>query len=158
MKVKEGLGPKKDFIEEEYDEVDLKRIHLLKKLLNNNKSIYFSNLVNGITNRIYDLSEEYGISRKDIYAKFETYKNCYNINEEMDLSMWKNSTKTEIQNCINEIKLYKNDNYNSILKGLNATKKIIMFLQMILLLKITEKNTKKMMMRNLNLIIKILLV
>ena len=120
MEVKEGLGPKKDFIEEEYDEVDLKRIHLLKKLLNNNKSIYFSNLVNGITNRIYDLSEEYGISRKDIYAKFETYKNCYNINDEMDLSMWKNSTKTEILNCINEIKLYKNDNYNSILKGLNA--------------------------------------
>lgn len=120
MEVKEGLGPKKDFIEEKYDAADLKRIHLLKKLLNNNKSIYFSNLVNGITNRIYDLSEEYGISRKDIYAKFETYKNCYNINDEMDLSMWKNSTKTEIQNCINEIKLYKNDNYNSILKGLNA--------------------------------------
>ena len=69
MKVKEGLGPKKDVIEEEYDEVDLKRIHLLKKLLNYNKSIYFSNLVNGITNRIYDLSEEYGISRKDIYGK-----------------------------------------------------------------------------------------
>ena len=34
--------------------------------------------------------------------------------------MWKNSSKIEIQNCINEIKLYKNVDFNSILNGLNA--------------------------------------
>ena len=49
-------------------------------------------------------------------GKFDTYKNCYNINGEVDLSMLKNSSKREIKNCINEIKLYKNANFNSILK------------------------------------------
>ena len=34
--------------------------------------------------------------------------------------MWKNSSKREIKNFINEIKLYKNANFNSILNALNA--------------------------------------
>ena len=34
--------------------------------------------------------------------------------------MWKNNSKREIKNCINEIKLYKNANFNSILNTLNA--------------------------------------